>query len=265
MSKFAVIGDSYAVIDDKNSHWAKLWADKNGHEVSFYGLEGSNLVNIAYLVDNINLKNYDGVIIHYTSPLRAEGAYYKDDNKKLSIVSQMADVYSCESKEIFKYFLPNTPNIDEKEFNKELPNGLETQYYVDESKYKYIINFFNVMPHWYENFNMIDSDTSSFDSIMTKMCNDFYGSVSIRWLVRANFLAYRNIVLSLNEKSVKNITVFPTCGGFEQTIAHLREKYPTTNIWDQSQISQLHPSQTESRNHVSLEIANQLANNFIFP
>jgi len=263
MGKYAVIGDSYAVLDDEHSHWAKFWAEKNNHGVDFYGLEGSNLVNISYLLDNINLESYDGVIIHYTSPLRSEGSTYKD-NKKLPVVSQMSDVYSCEPKDLFKYFLPDNPNIDNLNFDATVPKGLEFQYYANQSSYKYLVNFHNLMPHWFENFDAIDSNTSSYDSIMTTLCNEFYSSVSIRWLVRANFLAYRNIVLTLNAKSIKNVTVFPTCGGFEQTISHIKNKYPDTNLWDQTTIVSIHPTETNSRNHIPIDHAKSLADKFTF-
>ena len=265
MGRYAVIGDSYAVIDKDNSHWAKIWADLNGHAVDFFGLEGGNLVNISYLFENIPFNRYDGVIIHYTSPLRAEGSLTLGEQpmKKISTVVQMSDIYSDESKPIFKHIHPDDRSIEQIDPNTHLAGNFDFQYY-NESDVKFVLNYYNMMPHWYDSFELVDSDTSSYDYIMTHLCNKFYESVSIRWLMRANFLAYRNIILNLEAANIKNITVFPICGGFSQTINHIQIKYPITKIWDQSKILRVHPREVNSRNHVSLDHAELLASKFTF-
>lgn len=264
MSRYAVIGDSYAVVDDDNSHWAKIWGEQNGHTVDFFGLEGGNLVNISYLFENIPVERYDGFIIHYTSALRAEGSITQGEQstKKLSTIVHMSDVYTDEPKPIFKYIHPNGRNVDKIE-GISLPKNFEFQYY-NEGDVKFLLNYYNMMPHWYDSFELIDGDTSSYDYIMTQLCNKFYDSVSIRWLLRANFLAYRNIILTLESKRIKNITVFPICGGFRQTQDHIKAKYPDTKFWDQSKIMKVHPKQVQSRNHVSLDHAQTLASKFSF-
>lgn len=265
MSRYAVIGDSYAVVDNDNSHWAKIWGEANGHTIDFFGLEGGNLVNISYLFENMKVEQYDGFIIHYTSPLRAEGSITQDDSqsmKKLSTIVQMSDVYTDETKPIFKYIHPNSRDVDRFD-GTNLPKNFEFQYY-NENDVKFLLNYYNMMPHWYDSFELIDGDTSSYDYIMTQLCNKFYDSVSIRWLLRANFLAYRNIILNLESKNIKNITVFPICGGFSQTINHINAKYPNTKLWDQSKIMRVHPKQVQSRNHVSLDHAQLLASKFSF-
>lgn len=264
MGKYAVIGDSYAVVDENNSHWAKIWADNNNHDIDFFGLEGGNLVNISYLFENIPFEKYDGFIIHYTSGLRAEGATCNDTNmKKLSTIIQMSDIYSDESKPMFNYIHPNGRTIDALDPCTRVAAHFEFQYY-NETDVKFLIDYHNMMPHWYDNFQLVDGDTSSYDYIMTELCNKFYDSVSIRWLQRASFLAYRNIILNLDAHNIKNITVFPVCGGFRQTIDHIKQKYPSTQIWDQTDILEIHPKEVPSRNHISLEHAQLLAKKFRF-
>jgi predicted Rdx family selenoprotein len=120
------------------------------------------------------------------------------------------------------------------------------------------------MPHWFQYFDTIDDSTSSYDATLTEICSKFYSSISIRWLVRANFMAYRSAVLTLNSKGIKNVTVFPTCGGFTQTIKFINSKYPETTTWDQSELVSIHPSETESQNHIPLESAQKLAQQFSF-
>lgn len=261
MGRYAVVGDSYAVVDEHHSHWAKIWADINNHQIDFYGLEGSNLVNIAHVVDRLNHSEYDGVIFHYTSPLRAEGATYPTaGNNKIPVVIQMADIYTIESKEYFDHVMTTdtlTP------FDKDLPSKLDFQYYYQEGA-DFLVNFYNLMPHWFQYFDTIDDSTSSYDATITEICSKFYSSISIRWLVRANFMAYRNAVLTLNSKGIKNVTVFPTCGGFNQTIKFIKSNYPETKIWNQSTLVSIHPSETESRNHIPLESAQKLAQQFSF-
>lgn len=274
MGKYAVVGDSYAVVDDDDSHWAKIWGEQNGHTVDFFGLEGSNLVNISYLFENIPFDHYDGVIIHYTSPLRAEVStthtptpesindVIEKPVKKIYTVMQMSDVYANEIKSFFNYVHPNDRSIKTTD-GINLPKYFDCQYY-HEDDVQFLIKYYNLMPHWYDSFDLIDSSTSSRDALMADLANKFYESISIRWLLRANFLAYRNIILNLEAKNIKNVTVFPVCGGFISTISHIKEKYPTTKVWDQTQILRVHPTEVKSRNHVSLDHAHLLASKFSF-
>ena len=262
MGRYAIVGDSYAVLDSEHGHWAKFWADNNNHQLDFFGLEGSNLVNIAQIVERLDYTLYDGVIFHYTSPLRAEGSMYPDSqNNKIPVVAQMADIYSIENKKFFEHVM--TKDVVSPLAINVLPDKIEHRYFYDDGV-SFITDFYNLMPHWFDYFNSIDENTSSFDATMTDICNRFYGSISIRWLVRANFMAYRNAVLTLNSKGIKNVTVFPTCGGFEQTINFILKNYPETKIWDQTKIFSIHPSETESRNHIPKERAQLLAQHFSF-
>jgi hypothetical protein len=262
MGRYAVIGDSYAVVDEHHSHWAKIWADNNGHTVDFFGLEGGNLVNISYLFENIPIDRYDGFIIHYTSALRAEGSVTDSTlREKIPTIVQMSDVYTDEPKPIFEYIHPNGRVVEKLDPDTRLAKNFEREY-LNQGEVKFLIRYYNMMSHWYDSIDLIDSDTSSKDYIMTQLCNKFYDSVSIRWLLRANFLAYRNVILNLEAKKIKNVTVFPICGGFRQTIEHIKEKYPNTVIWDQTTILQVHPTTVESRNHMNLEHAQLLASTF---
>ena len=261
MGRYALVGDSYAVLDSEHGHWAKFWADNNNHQLDFFGLEGSNLVNIAQVVERLDHTLYDGVIFHYTSPLRAEGSTYSETpNKKISVVAQMADIYSIENKKFFDHTM-TTDKIEP--ISQFLPDKIEYQYMYQDGV-DFLVHFHNLMPHWFEYFDSIDENTSSFDAIMSEVCNKFYSSISIRWLVRANFMAYRNAVLLLNSKGIKNVTVFPTCGGFTQTINFIKKNYPETKIWNQEDLVSIHPSQTESRNHIPKESAQLLAQHFSF-
>lgn len=262
MGKYAVVGDSYAVVDPLHGHWAQYWADLHGHQIEFFGLEGSNLVNIAHVLERLDHSKYDGIIFHYTSPLRAEGSTYTmPGNNKIPVVVQMSDVYSKETKKYFSHVM--TTNKITTPIETVPPEQLEFQYYYDEGM-KFVVNFHNMMPHWFEYFDTIDENTSQFDATMSDVCGKFYSSVSIRWLARANFMAYRNAILTLNSKGIKNVTVFPTCGGFEQTINFVKSAYPETKIWDQFAIVPIHPSETASRNHIPKESAQLLAQRFSF-
>jgi len=262
MGRYAVVGDSYAVVDPEHGHWAKFWAENNNHQIEFFGLEGSNLVNIAHVVERLDSSKYDGVIFHYTSPLRAEGSTYEmQGNNKIPVVVQMSDIYSKESKKYFNHAM--TSKKITTEYTATPPEHLEFQYYYQDGM-EFMVNFHNLMPHWFEYFDSIDENTSQFDAVMSEVCGKFYGSISIRWLARANFMAYRNAILTLNAKGVKNVTVFPTCGGFQQTINFIEENYPETKIWDQFLIAQIHPSETSSRNHIPKENAQNLAQHFSF-
>lgn len=261
MGRYALVGDSYAVVDPVHSHWAQIWADTNNHQIDFFGLEGSNLVNISQVVECLEHSIYDGVIFQFTSPLRAEGSTYIPNDKKLPVVVQMSDIYTIESKPFFNHTATTKKITDAT--NGSIPEQISQQFQYDD-KIKFQINFHNLMPHWFEMFDQIDQNTSQFDADMSQLCGSFYSSISIRWLVRANFMAYRNAILTLNSKQIKNVTVFPTCGGFNQTINFIKGSYPDTRIWDQTEIASIHPSETESRNHIPREMAELLAQRFSF-
>lgn len=261
MGRYAIVGDSYAVVDPVHSHWAQIWADTNNHQIDFFGLEGSNLVNISHVVDCLEHAVYDGVIFHFTSPLRAEGSTYSYSNEKFPVVVQMSDIYTIEPKPFFNHTL-TTKKISDPT-NGSLPDSLTYQFKYEDAV-KFDINFHNLMPHWFEMFDQIDQNTSQFDASMSQLCGKFYSTISIRWLVRANFMAYRNAILTLNSKKIKNVTVFPACGGFNQTINFIKGSYPDTKIWDQTEIVSIHPSETESRNHIPRNSAEVLAQRFSF-
>jgi len=262
MGKYVLVGDSYGVLDETHSHWAKLWADKHGHEIDLLGLEGSNLVNISTLVEQIDLEQYDGLIYHFTSLLRSETLSIEGDSPSLCIADQLGKISTDEPNDFFRHCLPSELNgyyIDSANVLK--PYALEP---FATTKVNAIP--FNMVPYWYTGKKepAIYNYNESYDKFMAYRANGIYDNTSIRWLVRANMFAYKNTVRYLDYLGLKHITVFPTCGGFASVIQYLRHKFPNILLWDQTTVSRLHPRETESRNHITLEVAKQLADSFQF-
>lgn len=261
MAKFIVVGDSYAVHDKDHSHWAKLWADKHGHAIDLLGLEGSNLVNISTFVENLNLSSYDGLIYQFTSLLRSETTSIEGVTPSLCILDQLGKISIDSSNDFFNHCLPKDYKGYEFVAGSLAPRVLDSFYICDAE-----VTPFNMVPFWYDakTNQYVYNYKENYDLFMTARANGLYNNTSIRWIVRANMMAYKNTILSLNNMGLKHVTVFPTCGGFKPTLEYLKHQLPNSLYWDQTDIVSLHPNETESRNHVDIETAKKLADNFNF-
>jgi hypothetical protein len=261
MGRYAVVGDSYAVLDQHHSHWAKLWAEKNNHTVELLGLEGSNHVNISSFVQNIDLTNYDGVIYQFTSLLRTETTSTNGATHNLCVADQLGKISIDEDNLFFDHCLPKTfknYNINDNKCITEVHD----EYTVTDVK----VTPVNMIPYWYTGTSneVINNMTDDYDKFLASRANGIYNNISIRWLVRANMMAYTSTIMMLNNMNIPNVTVFPTCGGFKPVQRYLKHKFSNINLWDQTDVCTLHPNDTDSRNHVTLELAKKLADSFIY-
>lgn len=262
MAKYILVGDSYGVLDETHSHWAKLWADKHGHTVDLLGLEGSNLVNISSFVDSLDLSSYDGLIYHFTSLLRTETTSIEGGSPNFCIIDQLGKISIDDNNDFFDHCLPKV----EKGYNfveGSLRADIHQPYVVTDVD----VTPFNMVSYWYDGkaTDTITDFKDGYDKFMTSRANGIYNNTSIRWIVRANMMAYTNTIMMLDRLGIKHVTVFPTCGGFKPVQSYLKSKFNNLHLWDQTDIAKLHPNETESRNHINLETAQKLADSFIFP
>ena len=72
MSKYLVIGDSFAYLDPEHSHWFNIWAEKNDSTSTHFSCRGSNCVNITNQFKDVAFTDYDAVIYHPTHLLRTQ-------------------------------------------------------------------------------------------------------------------------------------------------------------------------------------------------
>lgn len=262
MGRYVLVGDSYGVLDDNHSHWAKLWAEKNGHDVDLLGLEGSNLVNISTFVEQIDLKKYDGLIYHFTSLLRTETLSIGGTTPSICVADQLGKISVDSKNEFFDHCLPLEP----KSYYYNSANILKPYVLEPFTSTNVEVTPFNMVPFWYsgEKELAVYNHNANYDQFMAFRANGIYDNTSIRWLVRANMLAYKSTILYLEQLGLKHITVFPVCGGFFPVIEYLSQKFPNILLWDQTTVGRLHPIETESRNHITLDLAQKLADSFQF-
>ncbi len=261
MGKYVLVGDSYGVLDETHSHWAKLWANKHGHEIDLLGLEGSNIVNISTLVEQLDLRQYDGLIYHFTSLLRTETLSIGGSTPSICIADQLGKISTDESSNFFEHCFP----LEANGYYFNSANILKP-YALEPFKSTVDVIPFNIVPFWYsgKEESTIHNHNEGFDKFMTYKANSIYDNTSIRWIVRANMFAYKSTISYLDQLGIKNITVFPTCGGFEQVIKYLNHRLPNARLWDLTKVGRMHPRETDSRNHITLELAQKLADNFEF-
>lgn len=262
MARYVLVGDSYGVLDDVHSHWAKIWADKNKHSIDLLGLEGSNLVNISTLVEQLDLSIYDGLIYHFTSLLRSETLSIAGNTPSICIADQLGKISVDSKTEFFDHCLP----VERKGYYYNSA-GIMTPYALESFQNTNVnVTPFNMVPFWYTGVNepVVNSHNVDYDKFMKSRANGLYNNTSVRWLVRANMFAYKSTIRYLDQLGIKHITVFPPCGGFKPVIKYLNHTFPDISLWDQTTVEELHPSETDSRNHITLELAQKLAENFHF-
>jgi len=66
--KILVVGDSFALLDKKHSHWARLWAHKLNGETEHVAMSGGSHVSIVNhaMAVKPNLSEYAGVMYFIT-------------------------------------------------------------------------------------------------------------------------------------------------------------------------------------------------------
>lgn len=242
MKKFLVIGDSYAQLDSDHSHWFQLWANRCGHSVTFGGLEGGNPVNIAVQLQQHNLQNHDGVIYHFTSLLRGEG---------ICTPTQQSTRDSTVMDLMNRSF---TSDDDSGEWLEHCLSGSVESAVTVDGEYRYHAQ--NVVPYFYNPVNGVDTDI--IDDHTATMANDFYRSVSTRWLVRANWLAYENTVQKLSLQNLSTVVALPPCGGFD--FVETATVQPHVKTWNMCSEKQLAP--LSHSNHISKSAAEFFADRF---
>jgi len=242
MKQFLVIGDSYALEDEQHSHWFGLWAQAQGHAVTYAGLAGGNHVNIVANMAEHNVLNYDGVVYHFTSLLRGEGIRSPEHTtaRDHAVTDLMNRSYQS---------LTNRSQWLDHCLSPTVGGAVET-----DGEYRYHAQ--NVVPYFY---NPVDGiDVVDVDLPTVQMANSFYRSVSLRWLIRANWLAFENAMLRLSAVGMPTLVALPPCGGFD--FVEARTVLPSVKIWNMSTTKHLDP--LPHSNHIDRENAQFFAEEF---
>jgi hypothetical protein len=231
MSNICALGDSFAYLDKKEGHWLSMWADVEGHNIDHISYPGSNHVFIVnkFLYDTSALEKYDIIFYFVTDFIR--GGVNRDKKDPLSIVDSIikkiyvSDWNECKS-ELNTWFHSGDPDHHHLQILHASPTHLSRlQNATDEQKELYESTYGSNFDDGYKNIQ------------------DFYSSISLEWLSRANLFALETLILKCKEKNKKLILVtWPglkiDMESFEDIqIFQLEKLYDTTGI-------------VESKNHL---------------
>ena len=190
MSNICALGDSFAYLDKKEGHWLSMWADVEEHNIDHISYPGSNHVFIVnkFLYDKSALEKYDVIFYFVTDFLR--GGVKKSKNDPLSILDGIIrQIYVS----------------DWNEFKSDL-----NPWFRDDK-----LNHIHASPTHLSRLRNANDDVkevhksvygSDFDEAY-KNIQDFYSSISLEWLSRANLFALETLILKCKEKNKKLILV----------------------------------------------------------
>jgi len=190
MKNLLVLGDSYALLDEKHGHWASMWADINNISVTHMGYPGAGHVHIInkFLADPIFIEKYDTIFYSVTDFLRADVPAVKDKKDNIETYYNR-----LRKKQIGK----SLSDISDRELAHASPsllNSLETISQEDLAQYANLLNYTNEQVK--ERIN-----------IQIKNIKGFYNSMLIEWISRANLFAVETLILKCREKDVNLVLV----------------------------------------------------------
>ena len=175
--KILVCGDSYATLDNVHKHWATLWAVQKGHNTVHQGYPGESHVNIVTKLLQNDVTQYDFVIYHVTDYLRAQ-VDLKTSNFD-NILSKVLGIYS--------------------DANFTTPKGLKM---LEGHNIKAGIEYdaINISP------NNLDS-TMEQDNFCRQKSKEFYQSINLYWLLRANYNSVLLLAETLKHRNIPLVMV----------------------------------------------------------
>lgn len=231
MKKYLVIGDSYGLFDPEHKHWFDLWAEEYNYEVDHMAIPGGNHVNISAHVQDVDFSKYSGVIYQFTSLLRTEIVQEPTSHKErvLTQIDMLTKPFA-------------TLEFDDGFVSHCLSDNID--YYINHGKNYMVRNyvFGDLEELFKKNF---DYNEISVNDTAIK----FYNSVSVRWLVRANWYAFERTVNNIKRYNVPLLVVFPPCGGFK--IIDNLLKNSNIRSWDMENINPVDPFKNSSKNHIT--------------
>ena len=245
MKNFLVLGDSYAQLDSENSHWARLWAERDGNTTTHFGYPGHSHTNIASTARNIDFSQYDGVIYHITDFLRLDCFLQLSNhdenfqNEYQILVKKISQATDLLSNEEYVEYLINCDN----------PFANDSFHSVDQTRVQ---------------SSMIDPSFPLYEGVdlLTKQnANTLYRYISIPWLFRANWnsMLYLRMLIKTFDKPF--IGIMPS-SPHTYIPRHIKGSLDF-NIWEMaSALPSLETQGNVGENHISLRDATVYANKF---
>jgi hypothetical protein len=167
-----VVGDSFATLDKTCSHWATIWSNKHGFNVSHHGHPGRDHVFIVSdYMDNNYIENADLVIYHVTCFLRVQA--------QLPVFT-----YSQTLDALLRYTAKESG----------YPTLIDMS-----SSYTDKDSMFTIQPN-----TTIINDKCSRDRLAA---TQLYGTLSLSWLVQATTIVMNNLFLECKLRNIPFVVV----------------------------------------------------------
>lgn len=226
-NKVLVIGDSFSLLDDTHSHWAKLWSNKYGLDTVHYGIPGGNHVNIVsnFFSNNIEYQEVCAVFYFVTDLLRTD---------RISVAN----------------------NTSDKDFEKMLVDLLYDLSFSnnDTSFWEQVFEQNSEKP------SSITGLSSTVNSVITNYSLrtdiDFYRVTNLNWIIKANYNSMQFLLKHFDSLNIPQCVV----NTHWQQGNNLHTKYSKAFQWDCTipenlQNQSLSPEKNKSENHIRYEDA----------
>lgn len=245
--KILVTGDSFATYSGENSHWASIWADNHNFTTTNVSFPGQNYIKITEKLLNRNLSDYDCVIFLLTDFIRVSITDIKEDIRSIENTNWMVDfLLGYYSNKAFLNSIICNSNDD----------------YADWKVGKYSRRDICVTKHAIDVFfdlNNVRKPSNERDKIELEKAGMLYSTISLRWLIKANWLALSNFAKELRyNHNIPLICVAPPTRDWIHWRANHLPKEST--FWNSSR--EFIMVNDIGDNHLSLQDANKLAELF---
>ena len=224
MSNVLALGDSFAFLDKKEGHWLSMWADVEDHSIDHMSYSGSNHVFIInkFLHDKSALEKYDIIFYFVTDFLR--GGVNKDKKDPLSTIDSITKkIYISDWNECIS------------ELDTWFQNGKLNHIHASPNHLSRLLNADDEQKEMHNSVYKSDFDEGF------KNIQNFYSSISLEWLSRANLFALETLILKCKEKNKKLVLV--TWPGLKIDI----ESFEDIQIFQVEKI----PAKNVSKNHLT--------------
>ena len=235
--KLLVAGDSFANLDPKHSHWARIWTQKNGGTTEHLAISGGDMTSItSHVLSSVtDWDEYAGLLYFKTDPFRIEAI---DASKHSGDMLHPIDIMNT-----FHY---NAREIDEDD----LPNDFVYWLYSGKYDNDYI---------WTQRLKTVH--TMGTEMLEFKPARHLYTNISLRWLLRANF---NSMKLLMQTAKAHGLPICVVNSAWRSDSIQVQSLIPEIDyIWTMhSDVDAANYASSSSLNHVEIDLAISTAKAF---
>ena len=244
--KLLVVGDSFALLDQKHGHWAKIWAQSQGGTTEHIAWGGASHVQIVshVLGQDIDWRSISGVLYFVTDFFRMEAV--NDDMIPPGLGPDLLKHVSQRGIDMLLYMNNwKDPNYDES--------------------WRTVLDGNHTSPEsWPQTFKLCGALPVDYGTL--KPTTALYDNISLRWVARANFNSFK--LFARTVKLIHKTPVYAITTAWDQG-NHLFEEYIpelsgvwTQNLADDGTRHDIDYAGAASANHVLVDDAVNMAKRF---